>query len=109
MPINAPKLSHYFGGGTQVRSGRVDSVPILQGHRRGGSHREVTDAICWMAIYLDKPKQNLVRNKIILQRHAGGPDPGWHLELPARTDVRTEICARPWSRPAIRCQPSCWM
>ncbi len=61
------------------------------------------------ATYFDTPKQDLARNNITLRRRTSGPDAGWHLKLPARSDARIEIRARLWSHTAIRCQPSYWM
>jgi inorganic triphosphatase YgiF len=43
------------------------------------------------ATYWDTEELDLIRNRITLRRRVGGPDEGWHLKLPVRTDTRQEI------------------
>jgi inorganic triphosphatase YgiF len=43
------------------------------------------------ATYFDTEELDLIKNRITLRRRAGGPDEGWHLKLPVRTDTRQEV------------------
>ena len=43
------------------------------------------------ATYFDTPDLRLTRLRITLRRRAGGDDAGWHVELPAPGDARTEV------------------
>lgn len=45
------------------------------------------------ATYYDTEELDLIRNRITLRRRVGGPDEGWHLKLPVRTDTRQEVRA----------------
>ena len=38
------------------------------------------------ATYFDTEDLDLIKNRITLRRRVGGPDEGWHLKLPVRTD-----------------------
>jgi inorganic triphosphatase YgiF len=43
------------------------------------------------ATYFDTEELDLIKNRITLRRRVGGPDEGWHLKLPVRTDTRQEV------------------
>jgi inorganic triphosphatase YgiF len=43
------------------------------------------------ATYYDTEDLDLIKNRITLRRRVGGPDEGWHLKLPVRTDTRQEV------------------
>jgi inorganic triphosphatase YgiF len=45
------------------------------------------------AVYFDTADLHLLAARITLRRRTGGPDPGWHLKLPAGVDTRREIHA----------------
>ncbi|TSB30477.1 CYTH domain-containing protein [Streptomyces benahoarensis] len=45
------------------------------------------------ALYYDTEDRRLAADGLTLRRRTGGPDPGWHLKLPVRPDVRDEIRA----------------
>jgi len=43
------------------------------------------------ATYYDTADLTLIRNKVTLRRRTGGPDEGWHLKLPVRSNTRQEL------------------
>jgi CHAD domain-containing protein len=45
------------------------------------------------AVYFDTPAHDLASEKITLRRRTGGSDPGWHLNVSAGPDARTEVRA----------------
>ncbi|MFZ0227343.1 MAG: CYTH domain-containing protein, partial [Mycobacterium sp.] len=45
------------------------------------------------AVYFDTPSRDLAINRVTLRRRTGGLDAGWHLNLPAGPDARTEVRA----------------
>ena len=66
------------------------TVPDLSGLdgrvKPAGRHRYYLSAT-----YFDTDELDLIKNKLTLRRRVGGPDEGWHLKLPVRTDTRQEV------------------
>jgi inorganic triphosphatase YgiF len=66
----------------------VPDLSSLDGQAKPGRHRFYLSAT-----YFDTDELDLLSNKITLRRRVGGPDEGWHLKLPVRTDTRQEVRA----------------
>ena len=66
------------------------TLPDLSGlegrTKAAGRHRYYLSAT-----YFDTEELDLIKNRITLRRRVGGPDEGWHLKLPVRTDTRQEV------------------
>ena len=65
-------------------------LPDLRGlegrTKAAGRHRYYLSAT-----YFDTEELDLIKSRITLRRRVGGPDEGWHLKLPVRTDTRQEV------------------